>query len=323
MAADDRHRLVTADVPPRDQGSADDRILPSEDGVGCALQDHASLVGPRRRLCSCIVPALVFLLAASYLLFVLAYSVDVPLGDDWGTVALIHPALHGHFQFGSFWLQHLESRIFFPNLIFLAVGYVDHFDLRTVVLLSALIHIGAFLLLLRLFRVYLGRPLTAVPVLLLGFVWFSVADSHNALWGFQIAWYIALFCFIAIPYLLLISPWPRNLNVAMAIAAAIVATFSALQGVIAWPEGFVLLLWATPWVRRTRAEAGIWLLMCTLSAVSVSARVQHKLRDRSLPSVTQLHTRLLAGAPAQLGQIPLAARRSEFPHVWRCLDEQV
>ena len=103
---------------------------------------------------------------------------------------------------------------------------------------------------------------------MLGLVWFSLIDVTNALWGFQIAWYMVLFCLIAIPYLLLVSRWPRNVNLAVAIAAAIVATFSALQGVIAWPEGLLLLLWATPRVRRTVAEVGTWLLMCTLSGVA-------------------------------------------------------
>ncbi len=226
------------------------------------------MVRSRRRLRSYAVPFTVFLLAALYILFVWTYSVDVPRGDDGGTVLLVHSALHGHFSFAYFWSQHLESRIFVLNLIFLAIGYLDHFDLRTVMILSVLLLIGAFLLLMRLFRVYLDRPLTALPVLLVGFVWFSLIDVTNALWAFQIAWYVVLFCLIAIPYLLLVSRWPRTLNVALAIIAAVVATFSALQGVIAWPEGLFLLLWATPWVRRTVIEIGCWLLACTLSGVA-------------------------------------------------------
>ena len=267
MAADARHRLVAKQVPARDQGSIHD-LLPSGDVAGTEPEQRTSIVDSRRRLRSCTVPSTVFLLAALYLLFVLTYSVDVPRGDDGLTVLLIHPALHGHFHFGDLWSQHLESRIFVPNLIFLAIGYVDHFDLRTVMILSALILIGAFLLLLRLFRVYLDRPLSAFSVLLVGLVWFSLIDVTNALWGFQIAWYVVLFCLIVIPYLLLVSRWPRTLNLAIAIVAAMVATFSALQGVIAWPEGLFLLLWATPWVRRTVVEVSCWLLMCTLSGVA-------------------------------------------------------
>jgi hypothetical protein len=268
MAADVRAGRIAKEVPARDQGSFDDRLQPSGDGGGSELEQRTSIVRSRRRLRSYTVPITVFLLAALYLLFVLTYSVDVPRSDDGLTVLLIHSALHGHLNFGDLWSQHLESRVFVPNLIFLAVGYLDHFDLRTVMILSALLLIGAFLLLLRLFRVYLDRPLTALPVLLVGFVWFSLIDVTNALWGFQVAWYVVLFCLIVIPYLLLVSHWPRALNVALAIVAAVVATFSALQGAIAWPEGLFLMLWATPWVRRTLIEVSCWLLACTLSGVA-------------------------------------------------------
>jgi hypothetical protein len=268
MAADARHGRIAKQVPARDKGSIDDRPLPSGDGGDSELEQRTSLVGSRERLRSWSVPLTVFLLAALYLVFVLTYSVDVPRDDDGGTVLLIHSALHGQFSFSYFWSQHLESRIFVLNLIFLAVGYLDHLDLRTVMILSALILVGAFLLLLRLFRIYLDRPLTALPVLLVGLVWFSLIDVTNALWAFQVAWYVVLFCLIVIPYLLLASRWPRTLNVALAIVAAVVATFSALQGVIAWPEGLLLLLWATPSVRRTIIEVSCWLLACALSGVA-------------------------------------------------------
>jgi hypothetical protein len=268
LGANARYRRVAKQVPTRGQGSIVDRRLPSGDGAGSEPEQRPSIVGSRRRLRTCTVPLTVSLLAALYLLFVLTYSVDVPRGDDGMTVILIYGALHGHLTFGALWYQHLESRIFVPNLIFLAIGYLDHLDFRTVMILSALILIGAFLLLLRLFRVYLDRPLTAFPVLLVGLVWFSLIDVTNALWGFQIAWYVVLFCLIVIPYLLLVSRWPRTLNIALAIIAAMVATFSDLQGVVAWPEGLFLLLWATPWVRRTVVEVSCWLLACTLSGVA-------------------------------------------------------
>ena len=268
MAAEVRHGRVAKDMPAHHQGSVDDRLSASGDGAGSDPEQRTSMVRSRRWLRSYAVPFTVLLLAALYILFVSTYAVDVPRGDDGATVALIHSAVHGPFPFKYFWGQHLESRIFFPNLIFLAVGYLDHLDFRTVMFLSASLLIGAFLLLLRLFRVYLGRPLNAFPVLLVGFVWFSLIDVTNALWAFQIAWYVVLVCLIAIPYLLLVSRWPRTLNVALAIVVGVVATFSSLQGVIAWPEGLFLLLWATPWVRRTVVEVSCWLLACTLSGVA-------------------------------------------------------
>lgn len=214
------------------------------------------------------VPLTVCLLVALYVIFLVNYAVDVPRGDDVLTVLVTYASLHGHFNWESLYAQHFESRVFVPNLIFLALGYLDHLDFRTAIFLSALLLVGAFLLLLRLFRVYLNRPLTVLPVLLLGLVWFSLIDVANALWAFQIGWYLDLFSMIAIPYLLLVSRWPRSVNVALAIVAAAAATFSAFQGVIAWPEGLYLLVWATPWGRRTLVEVGCWLLACALTAAA-------------------------------------------------------
>ena len=279
--------------------------------------------GAGERLRPWAVPLTVCLLAALYLLFILSYSVDVPRADDGLTVLLIHSALHGNFQWQSLFSQHIESRVFVPNLIFLSIGYLDHFDLRTVMILSAILLIAGFLLLLRLCRVYLGRPLTVLPVLLLGLVWFSLIDVVNALWAFQIGWYLVLFCLIAIAYLLLVSRWPRYLNLALAIVAAMVATFSALQGVIAWPEGVLLLLWATPWVRRTIVEVGCWLLTCALSRDPVSARVQPTRRDRSLSTVTQLHTWVFLGASGWPGEIHVGARRIKLQDLSASVDIQL
>ena len=183
MAADVRRGGLAKEVPARYHGSVGDRPLASGDGAGSEPEHRTSIEASRRGLRSYAVPFAVFLLAALYLLFVWTYAVDVPRDDDGGTVLLVHSALHGQFSFRYFWGQHLESRIFVLNLIFLAVGYLDHLDLRTVMFLSALLLIGAFLLLLRLFRVYLDRPLTALPVLLVGFVWFSLIDVTNALWA--------------------------------------------------------------------------------------------------------------------------------------------
>lgn len=257
-----RHQVATSD-PALDEGAP----RPSEDGVDPESGQPTSLAN-RGRLRSFAVPLTVCLLVALYLIFLLNYAVDVPRGDDGLTVLVTYSSLHGHFNWESLYAQHFESRVFVPNLIFLALGSLDHLDFRTAILLSALLLVGAFLLLLRLFRVYLNRPLTVLPVLLVGLVWFSLIDVGNALWAFQIGWYLVLFSLIAIPYLLFVSRWPRSVNLLLAIAAAAVATFSALQGVIAWPEGLFLVVWATPWGRRTLVEVGCWLLTCALTAVA-------------------------------------------------------
>ncbi len=204
-------------------------------------------------------------LVVLYLGFVNHFAINEPQGDDGSVVPLVHSALHGHLTLSALWAQHLESRIFFPNLLFVVSGFLDHYNIRSLILLSAVIYIVSYFLLLRLYREYDGRPLAAVPCAVLGIIWFSLADVKNALWAFQVAWFMVVLCFLILLYLLTISSFNRPTILVLALIAAVVASFSAAQGFVLWPIGLFLLLWRTPWNRRTYLEAGIWLLGCIAS----------------------------------------------------------
>ena len=110
-----------------------------------------------------MIPIAACTLAGLYFLYVVHSSVNVPLADEWSTVPLIHDALHGHLALSVLRAQHVESRIFLPNLIFVAAGFVDHYNVRSIMLLSAAILIASYLLLLVDFRPYLGDDLPSCP----------------------------------------------------------------------------------------------------------------------------------------------------------------
>ena len=96
--------------------------------------------------------------------------------DDWSVVPLIHAAIHGHLSFGSLWAQHNENRVLVPNLVLVTVGVLSRDDVRTALLLGAVLFAATFFLLLDLYRSYSGRAFGLVSVLALGLVWFSLAD---------------------------------------------------------------------------------------------------------------------------------------------------
>ena len=94
-------------------------------------------------------------------------------------------------------------------------------------------------------------------------VWFSLEDWHNALWAFQLGWYLSLFCLIAMLYLLLI-PEHRKLAFAFAVTASVAASVSNVQGLPLWPVGLICLLWiqsVSPrlWSRGTKIKVLVWL----------------------------------------------------------------
>jgi len=191
------------------------------------------------------------ILAGLYLLFVVHYSVNTLFADDWRVVPLLHAALHGHLTFANLWAQHNENRILLPNLVFVAVGVLSRDDTRTGMIVNAAILIVSFVLLLDLYRSYAGRTLHPLWVLSLGLVWFSLADFANALWQFQLAWYLVLFLLMSMMWFLL-AVRRTTVTFALACIGAAAASYSSLQGLILWPIGLLCLLWTLPEKRHAR-----------------------------------------------------------------------
>src|SRR5215468_5425056 len=73
------------------------------------------------------------ILAPPFLIGILIfkYGVDSPVMDEWdGTAPLFEKMADGSLRFGDFFAQHNEHRIFFPRLIFFALGRLTHWDVR-------------------------------------------------------------------------------------------------------------------------------------------------------------------------------------------------
>ena len=199
------------------------------------------------------VPALL------YLVYVVHYSVNAPWSDDWSIVTVVHSALHGHLSLSELWSQYTGTRLLVGRLVFVAFGSIDHLDEKSVILFSAGIFIGTYILFLRLFRSYLGRRLPIAAVFVLGMLWFSLVDDQNALWSFQLSWYLALFFFVVATYFLIVPLSQRHLCFGFAIVAAVAGSLSEVLGFVIWPVGLICLVWSGPWDRRTRYESAIWV----------------------------------------------------------------
>lgn len=212
--------------------------------------------------------SLVWLVAASvapllYLLYVVHYGVNSLFLDDWENVSLGDAALHGHLTFSALWAQHNEERLLFPNLLFVLSSVATHLNLKDIILFDALLMIMAYVLLIRIYRVTTRSVMRHWQVLGFGFIWFSVIDWENALWAFQMAWYVILLSFILVLFLLCSKrlSWGAF---AGAIALAIIASFSSFQGLLIWPVGLACIAW------RRRLEngpvlAGSWVLSAAIT----------------------------------------------------------
>ena len=193
-----------------------------------------------------------------YFIFVYHYAVNSFDSDDWTVAPLVHAALHGQLTLGLLWGQHHESRLFIGNIIDVLFGFADRLDLRSVMIFSALVLIASYAVLLLLFRKYIGRRLTPIPVLVLSVTWFSLADVQNALWAFQVSWYLAVFFFLLMLCFLLVPNGRRTLWLALAVVVAVAGSMSTVQGFLCWPLGAICILWPTR-SPRWRPEIATWL----------------------------------------------------------------
>ena len=160
--------------------------------------------------------------------------------DQWNDIAVISHVYSHSLGMSVLWDQHTQDRIFFPNLIVVALADTTHLNVVVEEYLSAVMLIGSTaLIIVAHHRRTLGRPwifYCPVAIVMLSFVQF-----RDTLWGFQLDWYLTMLALGAALFLLDAVHASVWLFVA-AIAAGIVGSFSSLEGLLIWPVGVVLLL---------------------------------------------------------------------------------
>lgn len=195
-----------------------------------------------------------------YFLYLDHYAVNVLQGDDWNMVSLsVHQALHGHVALGQLWSQYGESRIIVVRSVVVLFASLDHFDTRSMIFFNAVVYTAAFGIALLLCHRYLGRRLTPVPVLVLGLVWFSLADVQSALWGFMMFDYLIVLSFVVMLFALNIPKAHRTLWFSIGILTAVLASLSFITGFSVWPLGALCIVWSRPWERRVITELSVWI----------------------------------------------------------------
>lgn len=181
------------------------------------------------------------------------YSVNVIYGDQWDDIRIIGHSYSGNLTLGTLWEQHNENRILFPNLIVLLLSRMTSFNIVfEQYLMGVMLVVASALLIWAHKRRSVGTPwIFYCPV---AFVLLTFVQHGNTLWGFQMAWYLVMLMFAVTVFLIdRRSPtWPVFMG---AIAAAVVGSFSSLQGLLIWPAGLVLLVFR----RRPRPLLITWL----------------------------------------------------------------
>jgi len=174
-----------------------------------------------------------------YLWFIQHYGVNVVWRDQWSDVNLIRVFHAGKLSVGTLWTPHNQNRLLFPNLLVVFLAQTTRLNLLVEMYIGALLLFASVTLLIWTHK--RRSPSTPwilycpVAILLLSFV-----QYENTLSGFQVCWYFVLAA-LAASLFFLDNPrfgWPV---LTCAMVAAVIGSYSAIQGLFIWPVGLLLL----------------------------------------------------------------------------------
>ena len=166
---------------------------------------------------------------------IFTYSVDFPQWDQWAYVSFFEEFSRGALTFNHLFAQVNEYRQFFPNLFFVALGWLTRWDVRyemwTLFLVACLISFNVY----RLARLTTERM--SLRTLLLFFLAnaliFSPGQYQNWLQGQQLVYYVPIAC-ITTCILVAHSKLPPIARFFICACLSTISTFSSANGVLCW-----------------------------------------------------------------------------------------
>jgi len=198
---------------------------------------------------------LAFIPIGIYFWYIRTFGVNVVFQDSWnGTLPLVRAFANGQLTLAQLWAPHNGNRMLLPNLVLTISDVVNRVDSKTDMYLSAVAVLAALALLVGLCAT--TSPARGLWVLPAAFLLCDLIQVENILWAFQFAWALGMFCLLLTLASLERSDRHRWLF-AVAVAAAVVASYTSLFGLLVWPVG--LLYGALKGLRRRYLAA--WVLV--------------------------------------------------------------
>jgi hypothetical protein len=231
------------------------------------------------------LPALVTLIS------IIRLGVNVPFWDQWTMAPLLKKFHDGSLGFHDFWAQHNEHRPLFPRAIDLGLAQATNWDIRAELYLNFAVAAGGFLVFVAALRRTLDRTEFMVASIVAAFIYFSLFQWENWLWGWQLGWFLSgIAAAGAMWALAFVSDRPWRWSVALAGACGVLATYSLGNGLLVWPAGVVVLA-------LLRKPMRVWIALGILTSASYLYRYHN---PPGLPSKM-----LFLHHPVQFGEFVL------------------
>jgi hypothetical protein len=194
------------------------------------------------------------------------YGVDLIDWDQWETASLFIKASHGSLSVADLFAQQAEYRQLFPNLIFLSLGWITHWNIKAEMFVSFALACLIAINLYRLSQLTLtGNNLARLLLMLVTtLLVFSPAQFESWLLGEQIIYFLPATCIttsLCVGY----SKLGSNTKLIICGLLAIVSTFSSANGLICWLVVAPVLFFSSQSAWKTWRFA-VWVLSFLLSA---------------------------------------------------------
>ncbi len=166
---------------------------------------------------------------------IIEYGVDLVDWDQWEVAGFFEKAARGSLSLGDLFAQQAEYRQFFPNLIFVGLGWLTRWNIKAEMFVSLALACLVALNLCRLTHLTAGGDasrrmlLTLVSSLLI----FSPAQFENWLLGEQIIYFMPIACLttgLRVAY----AGAGRPAAYVVCAVLSTVGTFSSANGIICW-----------------------------------------------------------------------------------------
>lgn len=195
------------------------------------------------------------------------YWVDVPQFDEWDSVTLFEHLSKGSLTIGLLFKQVNEYRQFFPNVIFVALGKLTHWDLRyeMILVFIAVAVISLNVRRLAVFTTEAGEIQFATLLFAANLVIFSLTQYENWWQAQQLVYYMPILC---VTTCVIVARANLNTIAKFSICALLsfISMFSSANGVTCWIVVLPMLVF-TEWPKNRRLVTGLsaaWVIALCL-----------------------------------------------------------
>jgi len=216
------------------------------------------------------------------LVWIYCYGVNSHFRDEWmpDIAGALVKAAHHQLTLADVLAQHNEHRIIIPRLFLLLIAPLTHWNNFATLLFEWAILCLTSLLVLRLCHRTVrdsARPHSPADARGLGgrtlWIWFlcnllifTPTQAETLLWGMLMANVMASF-FVLLGIVVACSSMRYWIKLPISVLAALAATYSSGNGILAWGLVGVLLIWPAAWndYRTRKAAVAVWIAACLLS----------------------------------------------------------